>query len=85
MTSKMGQLFVPALRYCARCDEAEAILRVLGEESPEARVWVLGGGKRIEDLRQGKESGDSAFRRGKYHAAVALYSEALGIDAHADR
>jgi tetratricopeptide (TPR) repeat protein len=85
MTSKMGQLFVPALRYCERCDEAEAILRILGEESAEARVWVLGEVKRIEDLRQGKESGDAAFRRGKYHAAVALYSEALGIDAHADR
>lgn len=85
MTSKMCQLFVPALRYCERCAEAEAILRILGEESTEARVWVLGEVKRIEDLRQGKESGDAAFRRGKYHAAVALYSEALGIDANADR
>jgi tetratricopeptide (TPR) repeat protein len=40
--------------------------------------------KKIESLRQGKESGDAAFRRGKYHAAVALYSDALEIDSMAN-
>jgi hypothetical protein len=46
--------------------------------------WCVSEVGKIESLRQGKESGDAAFRRGKYHASVALYSEALGIDSMAD-
>ena len=82
---KLAQLLVPALRYSERTGEAEQILRVLSVEARDAcGVFCDAETAKIESLRQGKDSGDAAFKRGKYHAAVALYSEALALDGHAD-
>ena len=144
---KLLQLLVPALRYSERCGDAEALLKAIAAENKDAAVFCASETAKMDALRQGKDSGDAAFKRGKvrclvslpstrsclllrascffyffgrvfsqrhfpvfyycvcntciyaclsfcpqfpffpliqYHAAVALYTEALGIDALAD-
>jgi hypothetical protein len=62
---KLLQLLVPALRYCERCGDAEALLQVVAAENEDAAVWCAAEAAKIEALRQGKDSGDAAFKRGK--------------------
>ena len=100
MGDRLRQIYVPSLRYSERCDDAETVLKrmrhdherggAMGAASDgrnddgEAGLWWRLELRRIENFRQGKDSGDAAFRRGKFHAAVALYTEALEVDPLAD-
>jgi tetratricopeptide (TPR) repeat protein len=72
-------------RYSERCGEAENLLAVisLAKKDELLNAWCVSEINKIESLRQGKESGDAAFRRGKYHAAIALYSDAIALDPKA--
>jgi hypothetical protein len=71
---KLLQLLVPALRYCERCGDAEALLKVVAAENKDAAVWCAAEAAKIEALRQGKDSGDAAFKRGKVSLTLSSSS-----------
>jgi hypothetical protein len=62
---KLLQLLLPALRYSERCEEAKTLLKVVAVENRDAAAWCAKELNMIETLRQGKDSADAAFKRGK--------------------
>ena len=82
----LAENYALALRYCEKCEESESVLRALLGAQPQSALaqWAAKQLRSIEDLRRHKEGADASYRRGKYHAAVAIYTEALHVDPLAD-
>jgi len=76
---KLLQLLVPALRYSERCGDAEALLKTIAAENKDAAVFCASETAKIEALRQGKDSGDAAFKRGKVGVLDIIFVEFMFV------